>query len=116
MKRYRFVLLFFVLLGIFNPFSNNTYAEVNNSVLNQDSKVFSIFKNEDNVEEIISNIKRNNLVEWDNKDLNELLDTVDNIGLNIMDRATLKEKLLENPDFLILTLKVQNLMFLLLRI
>ncbi|MEM5662656.1 hypothetical protein AAHB62_29565 [Bacillus cereus] len=99
MKRYTFVVLFFILLGIFNPFSNNTYAEVNNLVSNQDSKIFSIFKDGDNVEEIISNIKRNKLVEWNNTDLNELLDTVDNIGLNIMDRATLKEKSLGNLDF-----------------
>ncbi|GMR67999.1 autotransporter [Bacillus basilensis] len=100
MKRYTFVVLFFILLGIFNPFSNNTYAEVNNLVSNQDSKVFSIFKDGDNVEEIISNIKRKKLVEWNNKDLNELLDTVDNIGLNIMDRATLKREIIRESGFL----------------
>ncbi|KAA1803410.1 autotransporter [Bacillus sp. 22475] len=100
MKKYTFVVLFFILLGIFNPFNNNTYAEVNNPVLNQDSKVFSILKNEDNIEEIISNIKRNKLVEWNNKDLNELLDTVDNIGLNVMDRATLKREIIRESGFL----------------
>lgn len=100
MKRYTFVVLFFILLGMFNPFGNNTYAEVNNLVSNQDSKVFSIFKDGDNVEEIISNIKRKKLVEWNNKDLNELLDTVDNIGLNIMDRATLKREIIRESGFL----------------
>ncbi len=44
MKRYTFIILFFILLEIFNPFSNNIYAEVNNSILNQDSKIVSILK------------------------------------------------------------------------
>lgn len=99
MKRYTFIILFFILLEIFNPFSNNIYAEVNNSILNQDSKIVSILKNGDNVEEIISNIRENKLVEWNTKDLNKLLDTVDIIGLSIMDRATLKREIIRESGF-----------------
>lgn len=99
MKKYTFVVLFFILLGIFNPFNNTTYAQANNSVFNQDSKISCILENKNNVEEIISNIKRNKLVECNNKELNELLDAVDNIGLNVLDRATLKREIIREAGF-----------------
>ncbi|MFK4317268.1 MULTISPECIES: autotransporter [unclassified Bacillus (in: firmicutes)] len=92
------VVMFFILLGIFHPFSD-IYAETNELFLSQDNKISVIFKNENNIEEIIHNIKNSELVNWNSNDLNQLLDTVDHIGLNIMERATLKREIIRESGF-----------------
>ncbi|PEC52105.1 autotransporter [Bacillus cereus] len=95
MKKHIIIALFFILFGVFSPFSN-MYAETSN--INKNDQIVNVFNNS-NLEEKINYIKSSNLNNWSVAEINQTLDRLDKLNLDIMERATLKREIIRQAGF-----------------
>ncbi|TKH19858.1 autotransporter [Bacillus wiedmannii] len=97
MKKYISITILIILCGILSPFSN-IYAETSTIGLNKNDQIVNIFNN-NNLEEKISYIKNSNLNDWSVKEINQVLEKIDDLNLSIMERATLKREIIRQSGF-----------------
>ncbi|MED3486136.1 autotransporter [Bacillus toyonensis] len=98
MKKYLSIALLLVLFVLLSPLSN-IHAETNNADFNNIDQIVAVFNDNTNVEEKINYIKNSNFNSWSNKEVNLILDRIDNLNLSIMERATLKREIIRHLGF-----------------
>ncbi|MGG0326230.1 hypothetical protein [Bacillus mycoides] len=98
MRKYFFSMTMLILFMAYLPLSV-TYAQENNSYLSNIEKMTSIFNDNINLGEKISYIRNSDLNDWPVKEMNQVLDKLDNLNLSIMERASLKREVIRSSGF-----------------
>ncbi|PGE68230.1 autotransporter [Bacillus toyonensis] len=98
MKKYISIITMLILLVGFFPLSV-TYAKENNITLSNIEKMTNVFNNDTSLVEKISAIRNDDWNNWSVKEINQVLDKIDDLNLSIMERASLKREVIRSSGF-----------------
>ncbi|MBJ7995217.1 autotransporter [Bacillus mycoides] len=98
MKKYISIITMLILLVGFFPLSV-TYAKENNITLSNIEKMTNVFNNDTSLVEKISAIRNDDWNNWSVKEINQILDKIDDLNLSIMERASLKREIIRFSGF-----------------
>ncbi|WP_144489738.1 autotransporter [Bacillus thuringiensis] len=98
MKKYFFSIIMLILVIGFFP-SYDTYATYKNIQLSNIQQIHSVFNNITNAGEKISYLRNSDLNNWSVKELNQVLDRIDDLNLSIIERANLKREVIRSSGF-----------------
>ncbi|MFF2241997.1 autotransporter [Bacillus thuringiensis] len=107
MKKYFSIIIMLILLVGFFPFSV-TYAQEKQINLSNIEQMTSVFNDNTSLGDKISFIRNSDLNNWSVKEMNQVLDKIDNLNLSIMERASLKREVIRSSGFSNLDFKGTN--------